>query len=258
VPALPAAGRTRRPYNAEVRILIVSDIHANLEALDAVLDAAERFDPVDAVWCLGDTVGYGPEPNACIERLRARGALSVLGNHDAGAIGRVGLDDFNVYAAEACRWTAAQLTDDSRALLEGLSLTERRESFTLVHGTPNDPLWDYMLSYPQANDAWYMTETTALAVGHSHLAFVCEEGNGVLRPGPDGLRVPVGAHRLLVNPGSVGQPRDGDPRAAYAVYDDNAAVVTLARASYDIAVTQRRMVEVGLPEPLVGRLSLGR
>ncbi len=241
-----------------MRTLIVSDIHGNIEALDAVLDSAKRFDPIDAVWCLGDTVGYGPEPNACIERLRSLAVLSVLGNHDAAAIGRVGLEDFNAYAAQACRWTAEQLTDESRAYLEGLRLTEPCEPFTLVHGTPKDPLWDYMLSYLQANDAWYMTETTALVVGHSHLSFVCEEDNGVLRPGPDGLRVAVGARRLLVNPGSVGQPRDGDPRAAYAVYDDAAATVTLARAAYDIAATQRRMVEVGLPEPLVGRLSLGR
>ena len=241
-----------------MRTLIVSDIHGNLEALNAVLDAAERFDPIDAVWCLGDIVGYGPEPNACIERLRAWQTLSVLGNHDAGAIGRIGLDAFNAYAAEACRWTAEQLTTESRSYLEALGLTERREPFTLVHGTPRDPLWDYMLTYPQASDAWYVTETAALLVGHSHLSFVCEEDNGVLRPGPDGLRVAVGAHRLLVNPGSVGQPRDGDPRAAYAVYDDAAATVTLARAAYDIAATQRRMVEVGLPEPLVGRLSLGR
>lgn len=243
---------------AGVRTLIVSDIHSNLAALDAVFMDAQRLEALDAVWCAGDIVGYGPDPNPCVERLRDVGAVSVMGNHDAGAIGRLGLDDFNAYAAEACRWTGDQLTADSRAYLEGLELTTEREPFTIVHGTPNNPLWDYLLSYPQADDAWYVSEASALIVGHSHLAFVCEEGTGMLTPGPEGLRVAVGGKRLVVNPGSVGQPRDGDPRASYAVYDDAAGIVSLERTPYDIAATQRRMVDVGLPEPLVSRLSLGR
>jgi diadenosine tetraphosphatase ApaH/serine/threonine PP2A family protein phosphatase len=132
------------------------------------------------------------------------------------------------------------------------------EPFTIVHGTPNDPLWDYLLSYPQADDAWYMSGADALVVGHSHLAFVCEERTGMLMPGPEGLRVAVGAKRLVVNPGSVGQPRDGDPRASYAMYDDALGIVSLQRVDYDIAATQRRMVDAGLPDSLVSRLSLGR
>ena len=241
-----------------MRTLIVSDIHSNLAALDAVFADAQRLDAIDAVWCAGDIVGYGPDPNACVERLREADAISVMGNHDAGAIGRMDLENMNLYAAEACRWNGEQLTAESRAFLEGLELTLEREPFTIVHGTPNDPLWDYLLSYPQADDAWYLSGAQALVVGHSHLAFVCEEDTGMLMPGPEGLRVAVGGKRLVVNPGSVGQPRDGDPRASYAVYDNETSIVSLQRVPYDIVSTQRKMVDAGLPDPLVSRLSLGR
>ena len=241
-----------------MRTLIVSDIHGNLAALDAVLGEAQRGAPVDRVWCLGDTVGYGPEPVECLERLWALDAVCVCGNHDAGAVGRIDLEGFNAYAAAACRWTAEQLTEKAREFLNALPLTVTEQPFTLVHGTPIDPIWDYLLSYPQAVEAWERTEQSDILVGHSHMQFACEAGGGVEQPGPDGLNVPLGHARLVINPGSVGQPRDRDPRAAYAVYDDEAKSVALRRAWYDVSTTQRAMAEVGLPEALITRLSVGR
>ena len=241
-----------------MRTLIVSDIHSNLAALDAVFASAEEEDEVERVICLGDTVGYGPEPMQCLERLWERHAVSIMGNHDAAAAGIVGLEDFNPFAADACRWTASQLTDDARRYLEELPETLRDESFLLVHGSPKDPIWDYLISYGQAVDAWNDTDASDLLVGHSHLQFACEAGRGVEHPGPDGLTVPLGYSRLVVNPGSVGQPRDRDPRAAYAIYDDDARMIYLRRAWYDVTITQRAMVEVGLPDALITRLSLGR
>ena len=240
-----------------MRTLIVSDIHSNIEALDAVLAAAEEEEPVANILCLGDIVGYGPAPMACLERLWDRGAVSVCGNHDAGAVGNVSLETFNPIAAEACRWNGAQLTDKAREYLAGLPLTLSEENFLMVHGTPSDPLWDYLLSYGQAVEAWDRTDAPDVLVGHSHYQFSCEAGRGVERPGPEGLTVPLGHARLVVNPGSVGQPRDRDPRAAYAIFDDEARLLSLRRAWYDVSATQRAMAEVGLPEPLISRLSSG-
>ena len=241
-----------------MRTLIVSDIHSNIVALDAVFEAAEEDDPIDNVLCLGDIVGYGPSPMACLERLWERGTVSVLGNHDAGAVGVIGLEHFNPIAAYANEWTGEQLTPEAREWLTNLPQTLVDESFLLVHGSPKDPIWDYLLSYPQAVEAWERTEQSDILVGHSHMQFACEAGGGVEQPGPNGLNVPLGHTRLVINPGSVGQPRDHDPRAAYAVYDDEAKSVALRRAWYDVSTTQRAMAEVGLPEALITRLSVGR
>ena len=240
-----------------MRTLIVSDIHSNIVALDAVFAAAEEEEPVDNVLCLGDTVGYGPAPMACLERLWERGAVSICGNHDAGAAGTIGLENFNSIAAEACRWTGEQLTDEAKQYLAGLPLTLVEESFLMVHGTPAEPLWDYLIAYSQAIEAWDRVETSDVLVGHSHYQFACEAGRGVEQPGVDGLIVPLGHARVVINPGSVGQPRDGDSRAAYALFDDESRGVSMRRAWYDISATQRAMAEIGLPEPLITRLSAG-
>ncbi len=241
-----------------MRTLIVSDIHSNIVALEAVLAAAQEEELVDGVWCLGDIVGYGPAPMACIERLQELGTLSIQGNHDAGAIGAIKLDDFNPIAAEAARWTGQQLSAEARDYLAGLPLTLVEDDFTLVHGTPKDPLWDYLFGYPQAIEAWEKVQTSDLLVGHSHFQFACEAGRGLQQPGETGMTVPLGIARLVVNPGSVGQPRDHDHRAAYGIYDDETRMISLRRAWYDVSETQRAMAEAGLPEPLISRLSLGR
>jgi predicted phosphodiesterase len=241
-----------------MRTLVVSDIHSNLDALDAVLTDAASNGGIDGVWCLGDMVGYGPEPMACLERLWSLSALSIIGNHDGGALGTISLQTFNPIAAEACRWTARQLTDEAKRYLEGLPLQLTEGPFTLVHGTPNDPLWEYLVSYSQASAAWDAIDTSTLLVGHSHLPFVCQEGQPMKRGLEHGQHVPVDGLRLAINPGSVGQPRDGDPRAAYAVYDDTKATVEFRRVAYDVRPTQRRMAAAGLPEALISRLSVGR
>jgi predicted phosphodiesterase len=241
-----------------MRALIVSDIHANIEALNAVFAAAEEDDPIDNVFCLGDTVDYGPAPMECLEKLWERNAISIMGNHDAAAVGLIGLEDFNPFAAEACRWTTKQLTQEAIDYLSGLPEKLVEESFLLVHGSPKAPLWDYLMSYGQAVEAWDHTDSSDVLVGHSHFQFAAEAGRGIDQPGPNGLTVPLGHARLVVNPGSVGQPRDQDPRAAYGIYDDEAHLITLKRAWYDVTVTQRAMVDVGLPDALISRLSSGR
>jgi predicted phosphodiesterase len=235
----------------------VSDIHSNIVALDAVIAAAEEEEEVERVICLGDIVGYGPSPMECIERLWERHAVSIQGNHDAAASGKVGLDEFNGYAAMACQWNGEQLTQEAKDYLANLPETLHDESFLLVHGTPQDPLWDYLVSYGQAVDAWEHSDMSDILVGHSHMQFACEAGRGIERPGETGLTIPLTKSRLVANPGSVGQPRDRDPRAAYALYDDDARILYLRRAWYDVSATQRTMAEVGLPEPLISRLSVG-
>ena len=240
-----------------MRTLIVSDIHSNIVALDAVIAAAEAEEEVSRVLCLGDIVGYGPSPMACIERLWERRAVSIKGNHDAAAVGQISLDEFNSFAAEACRWTSGQLTSQAKEWLGDLPETLHDESFLLVHGSPQNPLWDYLVSYGQAVDAWERSEMSDILVGHSHLQFAIEAGGGIARSGPAGLTIPLTRARLIANPGSVGQPRDRDQRAAFALYDDDARILYLRRAWYDVSATQRAMAEAGLPDPLITRLSVG-
>ena len=244
-----------------MRIAIVSDIHANLAAFEAVLAHAGAPARVDALWCAGDTVGYGPQPNECVALLRSHEQRTVAGNHDLAAVGKMGTEEFNEAAAQAARWTAGELAEGARAFLAGLPLVVREEPFTLVHGSLRWPEWEYLLSSEQAQAHLELQETPYGIVGHSHLPFVCEEqsaGPPALRPAQDGERVVLGDGRLIVNPGSVGQPRDGDPRAGYALYDSEARTLTYHRVPYDIEVTQRAMEKAGLPSWLSERLSVGR
>ena len=241
-----------------MRTLIVSDIHSNVVALDAVLAHAREDGPIERVWCLGDVVGYGPEPMACIERLWDLGATVISGNHDAVAVGRIDLAAFNGPAAEAARWNGAQLSAEARRYLSALPETVVEAPFTLVHGTPRDPLWEYLTGGAQAEQAWGAISTPHVIVGHSHFQFTCSRSRGVEQAGPSGRVVRLDGDRLAANPGSVGQPRDGDPRAAYAVFDDEAATLALRRTRYDVAATQRAMIDAGLPLPLIERLAVGR
>ena len=242
-----------------MRTLIVSDVHSNIVALDAVLAAAGDAGPIDQVWCLGDIVGYGPWPVATVRRLRSLDAVCICGNHDAGAIGRLPLDDFNGAAGIACRWNGEQLDDESRDFLSNLPLTVERDGFTLVHGTPAYPLWEYLDGYSVAHQAWDDASTGDILVGHTHLQFTVESDSGDFALAePEGGTVRRGSANLIVNPGSVGQPRNGDPRACYAVYDDQASEVALQRVAYDVATTQRAMEDANLPLSLISRLAHGR
>ena len=242
-----------------MKALIVSDIHSNLEALTTVIDDANGSGGFDETWALGDLVGYGPDPAACIDLLRQHDARCVAGNHDLAVSGRLGLEMFNEYAAAAARWTVGQLGKTDVEYLQGLPLRLEMHGFTAVHGSPRDPVWEYVVNSVAALAAFEDIGTPSCLVGHSHVPFICR-----LEGGLPAFRlattepVVLGDDRAIVNPGSVGQPRDGDPRASYAVYDSEAETITHRRIEYDIASTQRKMQEQGLPHYLAERLTYGR
>ena len=242
-----------------VRVALISDVHANLVALEAVLVDAERRG-AEAIWNLGDTVGYGPDPNGVVARLVEAGVVSVLGNHDAAATGAMGTEWFNSLAAEAAEWTRAHLEPETAASLAGLGEVVREREWSLAHGTLRQPLWEYLITEEAAERHFELQETPYSAVGHTHVPLLVRRGTGGVEgetPAP-GEAVALGEEPLCVNPGSVGQPRDGDPRSSYALVDTEAGTVTHYRVAYDIGETQRRMEEVGLPRALVERLRFGR
>jgi len=266
-----------------MRYAIISDIHANLAAFRAVLD---DLDHVDRIWCLGDVVGYGPDPNECIELLRTLPHIAVAGNHDWAIIGELAVSDFNDDARQACEWTREQVTSANMTYLVQLPTTIVQGNFTLVHGSPREPVWEYLL-YPRAaqqNFAHFQTDYCL--VGHTHVPTVFQgpllaervDGSvtrpfhrmqGVLlaghRPEPDlpeALVRPdeplhLGMRRLIINPGSVGQPRDGNPQASYAIYDTERNAIEYRRVPYPVEETQARMEAAGLPQRSIGRLGLG-
>jgi len=246
-----------------VRIAIIADVHSNLEALEAVLRHAECENALGQVWCLGDIVGYGPDPAACIALLRRFDLRCVPGNHDHAAIGLLPTDDFNRDAAAAAHWTAGQLSPEERHYLESLPHVVQERDFTLVHGTLRWPIWEYLDS-PDAALAHLQRQQTPFGlVGHTHvpMLLVADEkakDGCEINYLEDGTTVKLADRRLVINPGGVGQPRDGDRRASYAVYDADARTVTLHRLEYDIAATQRKMEAAGLPRWLIYRLSIGQ
>jgi predicted phosphodiesterase len=243
-----------------MRIVVVSDIHSNLVALETVLAAAGSF---DALWCLGDTIGYGPRPNECVALMRQHATIAITGNHDLASLGAISLDDFNPDARKANEWNGAQLDADHRAWLERLPpAIDADERFTLAHGSPREPVWEYLLSPEQAMANFALFPQQVCLIGHSHVQLGFR-----LRPGapradgfrPDRSRTVEldGETRYFINPGSVGQPRDQDPRAAYAVIDSDAATIRFNRVEYDVARTQQQMREVDLPSALIRRLEYG-
>lgn len=239
-----------------MRVAVLSDIHANLDALDAVLaDAGD----VDAVWHLGDVVGYGPDPDEVVARLRAVGAVGVKGNHDAAAVGGREIEHFNVDARRAMEWTRTAIGDATREWLDGLPLRLEMGDWTLVHGSPRDPIWEYVTSTPVARAGLRSIETPHALHGHTHIPVAyCEEDGAIetISPG-DGSRLALTGRRGLLNPGSVGQPRDGIPTASWLLLDTGAGEATWHRTAYDILGLQRRMERAGLPERLVARLAYG-
>jgi predicted phosphodiesterase len=242
-----------------VRVAVVSDIHGNLHALEAVLAAIDA-DPPDEVWCLGDLVGYGPRPNRCCELVRDRADLCLVGNHDLGVLGRLSIEDFSPDAAESARWTATVLDDDARAYLESLEPAAERFGVQLFHASARDPVWEYVLSPEAALDSLALTRAPIVLVGHSHVALALALGDdrldGGLAPGGTELELAPGG-RWLLNPGSVGQPRDGDPRAAYLVLDVEAKRAAFRRIDYPVERTQAELLERGLPSSLAERLATG-
>jgi len=240
-----------------MRLAVLSDIHANLAALEAVRD---DMPPVDEVWVLGDIVGYGPQPNEVIAALQEIGARSVMGNHDGAAIGQVDVSWFNPDAARAIRWTGEVIDDNARAYLGTLPEVRRDGDLTAVHGSPRDPTWEYITGPDVATANLALFDTRICLHGHTHVPIVFRAGEGsaeVVSARP-GAPVTIAEGRLLLNPGSVGQPRDGDPASSYVVIDTEAGNAEFHRVSYDIDRTQRLMRDADLPARLVERLRYGR
>jgi predicted phosphodiesterase len=242
-----------------MRVLVLSDIHANLAALEAVIEDAAAIG-YDKVWCLGDTVGYGPEPDACVARLRELDATVVVGNHDWAAIGRMDVDEFNPEAGRAVLWTQAHL---SLTWLQDLPDQPQVEGdFTLTHGSPRDPVWEYILRPADAAENFQWFDTSFCLVGHTHVPvlYIWHATDGrIQRQIPTfGKAMPLQADtRAILNPGSVGQPRDNDPRSVYAILDTERMTWLARRVAYPIEVTQAHMRAAGLPERLINRLAFG-
>ena len=243
-----------------MRCVIIADIHANLLAFVSVLNDIEQQGDVEEVWCLGDIVGYGPDPHQCIELLRQTNNICVAGNHDLAAINKIPTYQFNPDAVEAIEWTATQLTARDRAYLGALPTVIEKGDFTLVHGSPREPVWEYIASISAASENFSYFNTKFCLASHSHVPSVFRRDNaGVCHFDQVSADKPIklGKERLIINPGAVGQPRDGDKRASYAIYDSDKAQINFYRVAYDISVTQARMVEKKLPVRLVARLSQG-
>ena len=245
-----------------MRIAILSDIHGNLEALDEVLG---DMGTVDAVWCLGDLVGYGPDPAACIERARDGRFVCVAGNHDLAAAGEMDSSElFNVEADAAVQWSARQLGTSDRAFLANLPTEQQCEDFTLVHGSPRDPIWEYLTNMRLAQLNFVYFASRYCLVGHTHVPLVFQQPlpaapsqtYETFVPQPD-EPMHLDAHRLIINPGAVGQPRDGHPEAAYMLLDTDAGSITLRRLAYPVDLVQQKMLRSGLPERLARRLAYG-
>jgi len=241
-----------------MRTLIISDVHANLTALEAVLlDAGQ----VDAVWCLGDIVGYGPDPNQCVQRIQElSGLVCLLGNHDAAVCGKIDVAAFNSEARMGVFWTRDEIEDQHKEFLLGLESHAIVDSVYLAHGSPREPIWEYVMDTRIAMSNFDLFETPFCFVGHSHFPLKFQERNdqytadlSIPQVGSTTSMIP----RAIYNPGSVGQPRDRDPRAAYAIYDSNRQTWTCCRVAYDIPRVQLRMRAAKLPERHIKRLGAG-
>ena len=238
-------------------LAVLSDVHGNLEALEAVLADLDRHRPA-ALACLGDFVGYGASPNECVALLRSRCEVAIAGNHDLAAIGKLRLGGFNTDAASAARWTDSTLSPETRTYLESLPYTASWRGARLVHASPAQPEeWHYVLSPYDAEYELAAYEEPVCFIGHSHYPGAFEAADGKIRYTREPEIAISPGHRYLVNVGSVGQPRDGDPRAAYLLYDSADRVARHVRIEYDVAAAGERIVRAGLPKFLADRLQWG-
>lgn len=241
-----------------MRILVISDIHANLPAFESVLkDARGKW---DKIWCLGDLVGYGPNPNECVALLRTHEHISLSGNHDWAALGKLDINDFNEEARKAALWTRDMMTAETREFLEALPPNRVIDKFTQAHGSPRHPIWEYIIDYETALENFAHFDTPYCLVGHTHIPIL------LAQKGPFEIAVFNPSYketiyledtRLIINPGSVGQPRDSDPRAAYAILDKEELTWEFYRVDYPIKKTQEQIRDAGLPESLAARLAYG-
>jgi predicted phosphodiesterase len=239
-----------------MRIAVLSDIHGNLPALDAVLAALRPF---DAVWQLGDIVGYGPQPDEVVSRLAEENAVGVRGNHDAAALGDLDTDSFNDDARAAVEWTAERIDSSTREWLSALPQRGVEKPFTLVHGSPRDPTWEYVFTASIARANLSSFDTEHCLCGHTHIPVAYREKGGRMEgiQVADGDTLKLGRQRVMANPGSVGQPRDGDPRASAMLLDTDQQTLQWRRVDYPIERVQKLMTERKLPARLVRRLAYG-
>ncbi len=241
-----------------MRVLVISDIHANLAAFEAVLETAQG--KWDIIWFLGDLVGYGPDPNECVSLLREHDHLALSGNHDWAVLDRLDLSTFNQDAEWAIRWTQDKLNDDNRHYLEELNPSQVEEPFTLAHGSPRHPVWEYILDQRVAAVNFDHFETPFCLVGHTHTPIIYERQTKTrvvaYIPAYD-TQILLNEYRLIINPGSVGQPRDLDPRAAYAILDLEENCWQHCRVEYDVSATQEKMRRAGHSDRLITRLAHG-
>jgi predicted phosphodiesterase len=247
-----------------MRIAILSDIHANLPALEAVLDDLDDTRP-EEIWCLGDVVGYGAQPDECTALVRERCALSLVGNHDLAVLGDLDLATFSPAAATAVEWTQSATRPETIEYLRTLEPADTDREVALYHASPRDPVWEYVLWPEQAAECMAEQASRVSFVGHSHVAlfFVAEDGDEELREARGaqagaGTDLAVGEGTWLINPGSVGQPRDGDPRAAWLELDTDAWTATYHRVAYDVDRAAEAIEGAELPVALARRLYVGQ
>ena len=241
-----------------LRVAVISDIHSNLPALEAVLTDVGDSDP-DQVWCLGDVVGYGAQPDACTKLVSEVVEICLAGNHDLVVSGELDVRYFAMSAGAAARWTLKKVKPETREFLAGLTPLGQSSGVGLYHASPRDPVWEYVLSISQAGECLDVQQQRVCLIGHSHVAcyFARNGGDTIGEQALDGAQLSMGEGEWLVNPGSVGQPRDGDPRAAYLMLDTETWTASFRRVEYPIDEAAKAIIDAGLPKSLAERLYQG-
>ena len=245
-----------------MRLAIISDIHGNLPALEAVLADVDASAP-DEVWCLGDVVGYGAEPNECAELVAERCTVCLAGNHDLAVLEAIDISTFSPAAAEAAQWTTAQLADGPREFLSGLHAADESREVALYHASPRDHVWEYVLWPEQAGECIAKQAKRVALIGHSHIALcfrAADDGDADATEGAQvnaGTKLEIGDGRWLLNPGSVGQPRDRDPRACYGIFDSEERTFKYFRVAYDVQTARQKILDAGLAPVFGERLLVG-
>jgi predicted phosphodiesterase len=246
-----------------LRAAVLSDVHSNQPALEAVIAAIDATG-VDEVWCLGDVVGYGAQPDACAELIRERCQVCLVGNHDLAVLGKIDVSSFSETAAAAVEWTRDNAAAATLDFLRELEPAGARDGIGLFHGSPRDPVWEYVLSVEQAEEGLDAQQQRVALIGHSHVSLFFARADGAGRGEAQGAQAGDGAllslesGAWLLNPGSAGQPRDGDPRAAWLELDTEEWTARFHRTEYDIATAAETILTAGLPSQLAERLELGR
>jgi diadenosine tetraphosphatase ApaH/serine/threonine PP2A family protein phosphatase len=241
-----------------MRIAVLTDIHSNLPALEAVLEATEKAG-LEQRWYLGDVVGYGAQPDDCATLTAEKCDLSLVGNHDLAVTGEIDTEVFSASAAAAVEWTRANSRAETMEFLKGLKPAATDREVGLYHASPRDPVWEYVLAVDQAQECMAEQSARVSLIGHSHVAlYFSDSDGGAGGQAPEGHEIDLSESRWLLNPGSVGQPRDGDPRAAWLELDTDEWKATYHRVEYDIDRAAAAIREAGLPDLLADRLSVGQ